>query len=339
MGPLMTLDRRAFVQHLAGLGASVTGLIVLDGCALLPSTAQRAKIPRVGYLAGTGSALDDPWVMEFWDGLRELGWVDGRTFNIELREQVSGTSDSDLIAELVAVPVDVLVTVGTVNTQAAKRMTDTIPIVFASVGDPVGAGVVANLARPGANVTGVSSGASTPLGGKRLELLSEVIPGLSRLAFLLNSTNATEVLALAQIQEAATRLGIQVQALDVVSPDALDRAFDTAARWPADAIHVQGFMSLRGRVVELATRSHLPAMYLYREFVEDGGLMSYAPSQRIVFRRTAPYVDKILRGARPGDLPVEQLTTIEFAVNVKTAQALGLTLPPDVAAQVTEWVP
>jgi putative ABC transport system substrate-binding protein len=318
-------------------------LVLLGGCALVASTSQPAKVPLVGFI---GPSPDAPWVKSLWEGLRELGWVEGQNLSVERRDQAGATPQNDQIsaavAELVALHVDVLVTSGRPATLAARQATNTIPIVFANVSDPVGVELVASLARPGGNLTGVSQGASTPLNGKRLEVLRAVVPGLIHLAEIVDSINpAANALGLAYIQAAAGALGVQVQALYVASADDLTGAFRTAASWPAHGAIVSEsglFLAERARIAALAAGIHLPAMYHANEFVDAGGLMSYGTSQRSTHKRAATYVDKILRGAKPADLPVEQLTTVEFAVNVEAAQALGLTLPPGVAAQVTEWV-
>jgi putative ABC transport system substrate-binding protein len=337
---VIVVDRRRFVQHLAGLGASVAGLVLLNGCGLvLPSAAQPARVPRVGFVGGSPDA---PWVKPLWDALNELGWVEGQTLIVERRATPEDNQIAAAVAELVAAPVNVLVTVGTPSTLAAKLATETIPITFVNVRDPIGVGVVASLARPGGNVTGVSVRASTTLSGKRLELLRAVVPGLLLVAVISDAINpAANGLALAEIQQAAGVLTVQVQALDVGSADDLASTFATAANWPANgAIIGQSglFLTERDRIADLAAGIHLPAMYMATEFVEAGGLMSYGTSQASSYRRVAIFVDKILRGANPADLPIEQLTTVEFAVNLKAAQALGLKIPPDVAAQVTEWV-
>jgi putative ABC transport system substrate-binding protein len=333
------LDRRAFVQHLAGLSASAAGLVLLNGCGVLPSAARPPKAARLGYV---GNPEPGPWETVLWERLRELGWVEGENLTIERRYAQTQREIVARVAELVALPVDVLVTVGQPTSLAAKQATETIPIVFAPVRDPVGVGIVASLARPGGNVTGVSQGASTSYNGKQLELLTGVVPGLMHVAVIADTINpAANALALADIQEAAGVLGMQVRALDV-SADDLASAFATAASWPAHAVIVRGgglILTERARIAELAAGSHLPAIYQNTENVEAGGLMSYGTSNTSIHRRAATFIDKILRGAKPADLPVEQLTTVEFAVNVKAAQALGLMISPDVAAQVTDWVP
>jgi putative ABC transport system substrate-binding protein len=346
MGPVSSLDRRAFVVHLAGLSASVAGLALLSGCGLvLPSAAQSPKVPHVGYIGDPGPT---PWATALWEGLRELGWLEGANLIVERRYSQSrltwvAEEQLALVAELVALPVDVLVTVGTPHTLAARQATETLPIVFINIGDPIGVGVVASLARPGGNVTGVSQGASTALQGKQLELLGAVVPGLTHVARIVDAINpAANAVGLARTQEAASVLGVQVRVLDVASPDDLASAFATAASWPAHGVMVSEsglLLNQRARLAQLAADFHLPAMYQVNEFVDAGGLMSYGTSDTAIHRRAAIHVDKILRGARPADMPIDQITTVDFAVNVKAAQALGLTLPADVAAQVTQWVP
>ena len=303
----------------------------------------RSKITEIrslGYL--TGDAPDSPWATALWNRLRELGWAEGENLAIERRY---GPTQAELFArarEIVALPVDVLVTVGTPVTLAAREATETIPIVFAPARDPVGVGLVVSLARPGGNVTGVSQGASTSLSGKRLELLKAVVPGLVNVARIADAINpAVNALTLAEYQQAAGVVGTQIQELVVGSADDLASAFATAASWPAHGLIVGQSALLgteRARIAEFAAAMHLPAMYQAAEFVYAGGLMSYGTSSTSLHRHAATFVDKILRGAKPADLPVEQLTMVDFAVNLKAVQDLGRTIPPEVAAQVTEWV-
>jgi putative ABC transport system substrate-binding protein len=335
------LSRRTFVGSLAGLGAAAAGLALGDGCELVPAPAQLTepqvtKVPRVGFV--TGDPADPPWVMPLWDGLRERGWVEGQTIAIVRR---TGTeNDPAPVLELLAIGVDVLVTVGTATTLIAKGATTTIPIVFTSVRDPVGVGVVTSLARPGANLTGVSQGASTSLVGKQLELLRAVVPGLTHLV-VIDEGNNPAASTLTETQQAAGVFGVDVRQLDIGSAANLANTFATAAQWPAHGVIVRQsglILAERARIADLAAELHLPALYQSTELVEAGGLMSYGTKQSQLYRRLSVHVDRILRGAKPADLPVEQLTTLEFAVNVKAAQALGITIPPDVAAQVTEWV-
>jgi putative tryptophan/tyrosine transport system substrate-binding protein len=335
------LSRRAFMGGLAGLGASAAALALGSGCGSRAGLGQPARVLRVGYISG--DPPDAPWTAGLWDGLRDLGWVEGQTLIIERRGGQESSEVSTLIAELVAEPVDVLITVGSAITSAAKQATGSIPIVFISVSDPLGQGFVVSLARPGGNITGVSGGASTQLDVKRLELLKQVVPGLTRVAYI-SEAASTGGLGVARMQPVATDMGVQVQLVVAVSADDLTTAFATAERWPADAVLIGGVPGGAGRgggrarIAELAAQARLPAMYSMKETVDAGGLMSYGNSQRVLNERAAIYVDKILRGAKPTDLPIEQLTTVEFVLNRKAAQALGLTIPPDVAAQVTEWV-
>ena len=333
------LSRRAFVNHLAGLSSSAAVLLLFAGCGLGPAAPQATKVSRVGFISS--DPADSPWVVPLWDGLRERGWVEGENLAVERR--MGGVQDDPgPVAELLTMGVDVLVTVGTPRTLIAKSATTTTPIVFASVQDPVGVGAVVSHARPGGNVTGVSQGASTPLGGKRLELLRAVVPGLSHLAYIQDATNpAANASGLAATQQAATTLGVELLALEPRTSDDLDSIFATAARWPAQALLIGQsglFFKERARIAELAARIRLPAMYQTTEMVEAGGLMAYGTRQSQLYQRLSPYVDKILRGARPADLPIEQITTLDFVVSVTAVNALGLTFPPDVAAQVTEWV-
>jgi putative ABC transport system substrate-binding protein len=334
----MRLSRRRTLAKVAGLGISVAGLVILDGCGLrLPSAASGAKIARVGYL---GDPPDSPWVIALWDGLHERGWVEGENLIVERRHAESSSELPGLAVELMALPVDVFVTTGTDATIHAKRASNTIPIVFASLADPVGVGVVASLARPGGNVTGVSNGASTPVNGKKLELLEALVPGLEHVAYLIDPGNPVAgALGLVGYQEAAGALGLGVQALYVGSADDLATTFATAHAWTAVIVQSGPFtVTERIRIAELAARGGVPAMYGITDFVYAGGLMSYGTNNTSTHRHSAAFVDKILRGAKPADLPVEQLTSLEFAVNVRALQELGLTLPPDMAAQVTEWV-
>ena len=292
------------MSGLLAVGASATGLAFLNGCGMvLRSAVQRTK--SLGYLSG--NPPDSPWARVLWDRLRELGWVEGESLVIERRFAQTQGELAASIAEMVARPVDVLVTVGTPITLAARRATETIPIVFAPARDPVGVGLVASLSRPGGNVTGISQGASTSLSGKRLELLKAVVPGLAHAALIADAINpAVNTLTLSEYQQAAGVLGVDVQELDVGSADDLGSAFATAAGWPAHGVIIGQsalFLGERGRIAELAAGLRLPAMYQAAEFVYAGGLMSYGTSNASLHRQAATFVDKILRGARPGDIP------------------------------------
>jgi len=308
--------------------------LVLGICvAILAAEAQPpAKLYRIGYLGpGSGSTL--PAALDaFRQQLRHLGYVEGHNLVIEYR----WAADRDdqlprLAADLVRLKVDVIVVEGhTPAIQAAKQATRTIPIVMAVSGDPVKMGLVESLARPGGNVTGLSL--ETPdLAPKRLELLKEAVPTLARVAVLWNATNPVKVLDWHATQAAASALRLKVQALEVRGPTDFDGAFDSATRNRPDALVVlpDGLInSHRKQILNFALSRRLPGMYPYREFVDAGGLMSYAPSYADLFRRAAVYVDRILHGTTPADLPVEQPTKFELVLNMKTAQALGITLPP-----------
>jgi ABC-type uncharacterized transport system substrate-binding protein len=291
-----------------------------------------AQLYRIGYLGpGSGSTL--PAALDaFRQQLHHLGYVEGQNVAIEYR----WAADRDdqlprLAAELVQLKVDVIVVEGhTPVIQAAKQATSTIPIVMGVSGDPVKMGLVESLARPGGNVTGLSL--LTPeLAPKRLELLKEAVPTLARVAVLWNAANPVKVLDWHETQAAASTLGLQLQSLEVRGPPDFDGAFDAATRDRADALVVlpDGLInSHRKQILDFAMASRLPGMYPYREFVDAGGLMSYAPSYVDLFRRAAVYVDRILQGTKPADLPVEQPTKFELVLNMKTAQALRITFPP-----------
>jgi putative ABC transport system substrate-binding protein len=266
----------------------------------------------------------------FLRGLRELGWVEGQNIAVEYR-WAEGRLERlpELAAELVGLKVDAMLVGGTQAALAAKQATTTIPIVLAGIGDPVGTGLVASLARPGGNITGLSFLASE-LSAKQLELLKEAVPKVSRVAVLWNPTNSFHRLALRDAEAAARSLGVQLQLLEARSPNEFDSAFAVVTRKRAGALLVLAdavFLLHRTRLADLAARSRLPAMYGLTEHAQVGGLMAYAPNFADSFRRAAGYVDKILKGAKPGDLPVEQPTKFDLVINLKTAKALGLTIP------------
>jgi putative ABC transport system substrate-binding protein len=307
------------------------GLILASFAMPLAAEAQQAgKAPRVGFLF-YGSAGPSPEVEAFRQGLRELGYVEGQNISIEYRF-ARGRIERlpELAAELVRLRPDVIVTPGTPGSMAAKQATSTIPIVFAGVADAVGAGLVANFARPGGNITGLTS-ISAQLGGKRLELLKAVAPKTSRVAVLYNPDDRSNVLVLKELQEAAPSLGLTLQPLGVRGPGEFKGAFVAMSRERAHAlVGAAGVLTTEHRkaVVDLAAKSRIPAMWGERQFVDAGGLMSYAVNFYDQVRHAAAYVDKILKGAKPGELPVEQPTKYELAINLKTAKALGLTIPP-----------
>jgi len=298
-----------------------------------------AKIARIGYL-GVDLASDDPRTREaFLQGLRGLGYVEGRNVLIEYRD-AKGKPERfpALAAELVALKVDVIVTAGgTLAALAAKRATTTIPVVFAGVGDPVADGLVTSLARPGGNLTGLSL--VLQLVDKLLELLKQAVPEVSRVALLLKPDAAPDrtIKDYLQAAEAAAQaLGVRLQVVEARGPEDFDRAFSDMARARAGALAVLAtpvFNSARRPLVDLAAKNRLPTVFSLSDYVDAGGLISYGPDRRDLFRRVATYVDRILKGAKPGDLPVEQPTKFELVINLKTAKALGLTIPQSVLAR------
>jgi putative ABC transport system substrate-binding protein len=302
-----------------------------------PADAQQAKkVSRIGFLTTVSPSAIADRVEAFGQGLRELGYVEGKTIVIEWRS-AEGKLDRlpALAAELVGLKVDVIVTAGPTVTRAAKEVTSTIPIIMGFDNDPVGNGFVASLARPGGNITGLSA-LSPELSGKRLELLKEIVPKVSRVAVLGNSTDPGSAQMLGETERAAAALGVQHLYLDVRAAEDIETAFRAASKGRADAVlALTSFLltNQRKQVVERAVKSRLPAIYDRREFVEDGGLMTYGVSSTDLFRRAATYVDKILKGAKPGDLSVEQPKKFEFVINLKAAKQIGLTIPPNVLAR------
>jgi len=317
---------------------ALAGLGLLSGCGLAPLGLQQTRIPRIGALRFVPG---DPFAVAFLGGLRDLGYIEGQTIAIEWRS-AEGQPDrlSGLAAEMVALKPDIIVTATTAATQAAKNATSTIPIVMISVGDPVGTGLVASLARPGGNVSGTTNVAPL-LGAKRLELLKEAVPGLGRLEVLWNPTIAGKTQELRETEIAAQSLGIQLQAVEVRVPGDLDGAFTVATSEGAEALIPLGGPPITqgiDRIVAFAAQARLPAMYESREWASAGGLMAYGPNFPDIYRRGATYVDKILKGANPADLPVEQPTTFDFIINLKTAQTLGLTIPRSVLVKATQVI-
>jgi putative tryptophan/tyrosine transport system substrate-binding protein len=296
---------------------------------------QPGKIPRIGYISGTGSASDPgPYVEALRQGLRDLGYVEGKSFVIEYRG-AEGKLDRipSLVNELVQLKVDVLVVPIPSAIRAAKQATKTIPVVMVTGLDPVETGLVDSLARPGGNITGLATLAQD-LSGKRLELLKEVVPRLSRVGVLRNPDDSTAAIALKEYEAAARVLKIQLQSIDVQgsNPD-LEGAFQTAAKGRAGALITVTTAPLflqRKRVAELAIKNRLPSLYQGSAWVEAGGLMSYSTDDLAMYRRAATYVDKILKGTKPADLPIEQPTKFEFVINLKTAKALNLAIPQSV---------
>lgn len=301
---------------------------------------QPTKVPRIGFLH-YGAAGPSPEVDAFRQGLRDLGYFEGKNINIEYRF-ASGRVERlpELAAELVQLKPDVIVTPLTEASLAAKQATRTIPIVIAGVADAVGAGLVASIARPGGNVTGLTS-ISAELGGKRLEILKGVVPKVSRVAVLHDPAERSNVLILKELQAAAPTLGLTLQPLEVREPGEFEGAFVAMSRERADALFgAPGVLTFEYRktVVRLAAKSRIPTLWGHRQFVDVGGLMSYAVNFYDQCRRAATYVDQILKGATPGDLPVQQPTKFDFILNLKTAKELGLTVPPTLLARTDEVI-
>jgi putative tryptophan/tyrosine transport system substrate-binding protein len=295
----------------------------------LAAHAQQPKLPTIGFLGPLTSSAMSRWTAAFVQRLRELGWIEGRTIVIEYRWG-EGRSERfpEIVAEFVRLKVSVIVTGGTAAVIAAKQATSVIPIVFGSVADPVGTGLVASLARPGGNVTGLSN-QSADLPGKRLEFLREVVAGLRRLAIMANISNPSNVLEMSEGQAAAHALGLDVVKLEIRRAEDIVPAFDSL-KGDADALYVVTDALVntnRVRINTLALGARLPTMFGEEGYVESGGLMSYGPNFPELYRRTGDYVDKILRGAKPADIPVEQPTKFDLVVNLTTAKTLGLKIP------------
>jgi putative tryptophan/tyrosine transport system substrate-binding protein len=303
--------------------------------------AQGARSARVGVLASSSEANFGPSVKVFRDGLRAAGWVEGQNLTLDVRypgDQYARLPE--LAAELLALKVDVLATLGTPATVAAKRATTTLPIVMESLSDVVSSGLVASLARPGGNLTGVS-GFAPELSGKRLELIREILPRANRIAVLANRSNPVTDSILRATESAGRRVRMTLRVLDVRQPAELPGAFEAMRREGADALLLVAdplLYNQRPQIVQLAARHRLPAVYETRLFTDTGGLLSYGPLAQERFRRMAVYVDRILRGARPGELPIEQPTAFELVINLKTAETLGLTLPPALLQRADEVI-
>jgi putative tryptophan/tyrosine transport system substrate-binding protein len=322
----MTIRRRELMTLLGGAAAAWP---------LAARAQQSGKLPTIGFL-GANPSIESQWIAAFVQRLRELTWIDGRNLAIEYR-WAEGRNEryAEYAAELVRLKVDVIVTVASPPTVAAKQATAVIPIVFAAASDPVGTGLVVSLARPGGNVTGLANQISDT-GGKKLELLREAVPGLRRLAIMANVGNPASVWDMGE----AHALGLEVTTSELRRAEDISPAFD-ALKGRADALYVcvdPLVNTHRIRVNTLALAARLSTMHGLREYVEAGGLMSYGPNLPDLLRRAADYVDKILRGAKPGDIPVEQPTRFDLVINLTTAKALGLTLPPTLLALAEEVI-
>jgi putative ABC transport system substrate-binding protein len=319
-------------------------IAVLGGAMGVWSVVARAQLagkpPTIGFLGSSTPSAMSGWTAAFVQRLRELGWIEGRTVAIEYRwGEGRNERYTEIAEEFVRLKVDVIVTYGTPPSKAAKQATAVIPIVFAAAADPVGSGLVSSLARPGGNITGLSLQQSDIV-GKKLELLREVVTGLRRLALLGNVGNASSMLEVGEVRTAAGTLGIEIVPVDIKRAEDIAPAFD-AFGGSAEALYVSTdpliFTNI-SRINTLAVGARLPTIYNGKEYIESGGLMSYGPNYPHLFRRAADFVDKILRGAKPGDFPVEQPTKFDFAINLTTAKAIGLTIPPSLLARADEVI-
>jgi putative ABC transport system substrate-binding protein len=323
------LRRRQFITLLGGAAAAWP----------LAARAQQPAMPVIGFFSPNTASAASPWTAAFVQRLRDLGWIEGRTVVIAYRWGEGRTERAaEFVAEFVQLKVDVIVTHGEQNVLAAKQATSVIPIVFALATDPIGSGFVASLARPGGNVTGMSIQAPD-LGGKRLELLREVVPDLRRLAIMADGNPGT-LLETSEVQAAASTLGLEVATLAIRRAEEIEPAFETL-KGRVDALYICAVPLVntnRVRLNTLALAARLPTMHGFREAVEAGALMSYGPNFRDLFRRTAGHVDKILHGAKPGDIPVEQPTKFDFVINLTTAKVLGLEVPPTLLARADEVI-
>ena len=326
------MDRRTFIGVVAGRLLAVP----------VAAEAQPAgRVYRIGFLGNSTAALEANLVGPFREGLRDLGYVEGRNVLIEYR-WAEGKYDRfpALIGELLALKVAVIVTAGTPATLAVKKATTSVPLVMLAVGDPVGTGIVPSLSHPGGNITGLTA-ISTEMDAKRLELLREVVPSVSYIALLWNAGSPLQVLAEKQVQAAAQVLRMRVLSLGVKTEEEIKSALAVMARERLDALLVLADRLLlhhRVLIMDFATRHRLPGVHAYRELVEAGGLMSFGPSYADMHKRAAYFVDRILKGAKPGDLPVERPLTFELVINLKVAKALGLTIPQSVLLRGTEVI-
>ena len=324
------MRRREFITLLGGVAVTWP----------LAASAQ-SKTPRIGFMGNSTAALEANLVDAFREGLREHGYEEGRNILIEYR-WADGKYERfpALVAELIAAKVEVIVTAGTPAALAMKKATTTVPLVMVAVGDPVGTGLVPSLARPGANLTGLSS-VAPDLEGKRLQLLREVVPALSHVAMFINSLNPFHVSSMRQARAAAQTMGIKLQLHDIRKSEDLDDAFAAIRKERPDAVLILAdrvFLHNRERMIDLTKEQRLPNVNAYKELVEVGGLMSYGPSYEDMHKRAAIYVDKILKGAKPADLPIEQPSKFTFIVNLKAAKALGVTVPSQLLGLADELI-
>ena len=321
------------------LGRIVLALTaMLLGYCFLVEAQQPGKVPRIGLVSqGSVTAVESLRLDALREGLRELGWVEGRNIAIERRSAEGKRDRADVIADEIVRVVDVVVWSGGV--EAAKKI-KTIPVVFVGTSDPVSTGLVESLARPGGNVTGLTS-LAPELGGKRLELLKESIPKISRVVFLFDPANPSNAVELEQLRGPAANLGLALRPVEARGPDEIAPAFSMMIRERAEGLSTASGTinnTNRTRIVELAVKNRLPGVYHESQFVDGGGLMSYGPNLAGTFRRAAYFVDRILKGAKPADLPVEQPTKFELFINLKTAKQIGVTIPPSVLARADKVI-
>ena len=325
------MRRREFITLLGGAAAAWP---------LAARAQQTAKLPTIGFLGANMPSVQSRWTAAFVQRLRELGWIEGRNVAIEYRwAETRFERSPEIIAEFARLKVDVIVTHATENILAAKQGTSVTPIVFAAVADPIGIGVIDSLSRPGGNITGLSN-QFTDAAAKRVELLREILPDLHRLAVLANLGIANAALEIDQIRAAARTLGLEVTTSDIRRTEDIEPALATL-KGRAEALYVFGepvSNSNRARISALAGEARLPTVSGFREFVDAGGLLSYGANLADQFRRAADYVDKILRGAKPADLPVEQPTKFDLVINLTTAKALGIEIPPTLLARADEVI-
>jgi ABC-type uncharacterized transport system substrate-binding protein len=326
------VERRKFIRTLTG---------ALLAAPLAAEAQPAGKVWRIGFLGNSSPGLEANLVGPFREGLRELGYVEGQNLLIEYR-WAEGKYErlAALVTELLARNVEVIVTAGTPASHAVKKATTSVPLVMVAVGDPVASGLVPSLTRPAGNITGLTS-RGDELDGKRLELLKDLIPTISHVAVLTNSGNASLKKSAEVLRGVAAALHIKVLVLDVRSAEQLDGAFDVMVQKRPEALLVPGdrvFLANRVRIVQFTAQRRLPGIHAYRELVEAGGLISFGPSYAGMHRRAAYYVDRILKGAKPGDLPVEGPTTFELVINLKTAKALGLTIPPSLLQRADQVI-
>ena len=322
------MTRREFITFLGGAAAAWP---------LAARAQQSGKLPKIGLLSSGAPAVQGQWVAAFVQRMRELGWIEGRTVVLEVR-WAEGRPErfTEIAAEFVRLKVEVIMAYGTAAVIAAKQATSIIPIIFAAANDPIGSGLVASLARPGGNVTGLSL-QSTDIAAKRFELLREVVPGVRRLAMLTNSNNPSNVLESREIQEAARSLALRVDLPEIQRAEDIAPAIE-GLKGQVDALYVSADPLLIIRINTLANVARLPTITSVRDWVEAGSLMSYGPSFADLFRRCGDIVDKILRGTEPADIPVEQRTKFDLVINLTTARALGLTVPPTLLARADEMI-